>query len=123
MLAIGLVAMLAVAFINHRIRMLGSFFALFVFVTSLNLTVSFINEMVGAAICVYMIYTDEASPFLLIQGHNMRKILHFVLISYLIWRLIDSLQSNFSDYSAGMSFVFLLTHFLVGLIAGALKFR
>lgn len=122
-LALGSISLLKVVLINHRIRMMGVFFPLFIFVANLNLTVSFVDEMVGTVICIYMMHTDEASSFLLLKGHNIRKILHFILISYFAWRLIDSLQPNSSDYSSNMSFVFLLTHFLVGLIAGTLKFR
>lgn len=58
MLAVGTVTLLKVVFINHRIRMMGFFLPLFVFLTSINLTVGFLDEMMGTVICIYMMHTD-----------------------------------------------------------------
>lgn len=75
--------------------MLGLFNLLFAFLMeSNNQSFSIASSLVGIVVSLYIIRTDEENDFLLIKGHNLRKIMHLALTVFFVWKVVDHLTVN-----------------------------
>lgn len=84
---------------------------------------SIISACLGILFSVYAIKTDEDHDFLLIKYHNIRKIIHLVLLSFFCWKIFDHLTiSSSQKQNPYATFIYLGAMMVFTFIVGFLKF-
>lgn len=88
MLLFCILGSIIIGIINYKIRVYGIFLLPSIFLLNMRDDLDMITSLLNIIIGLYLLQSDKNNTSLIFYGHNIRKIIHLVLIGFYFWKIM-----------------------------------